>query len=170
MEISIDMSDLIDKLKYQTSDQIKNIIYKSMESLAIEWEKHVKEIISDNAIDTGEFLNSIHYDMFEENNEIGFIGQDGVNYGIYHEFGTIRHFVPFYKYLGKDENGNAIYDISQPILADWGKRVLGLTEEEMLMKGGINVKAKELKPFMKSLLHIKSESENIFKENMEELL
>ena len=158
MELTVDVSDLIQSLKYKTPEEIKEKIREGMESLAIEWEAKAKEIISDHAVDTGEFLNSVHYEMFEEGDEIGFLGEDGVKYGIYHEYGTVRHFVPFYKWTGDG------YDISQPILADWGKRVLGLTEEEMLKEGGIKVKIDELRPFMKSLLYTNGEACEIFEE------
>lgn len=54
-------------------------------------------------------------------------------------FGTIRHFVPFY-----DSSDN-------PILADWGRRVLKLTSEEMHKMGGIQVEIEEIAPMRRSL-------------------
>jgi len=162
MELSLDISDLIHNFEHQTSNQIKEKIRKGMESLAIEWESKTKEIISDTSVDTGEYLNSVHYEMFEEGDEIGFIGEDAVKYGIYIEKGTVQHFVPFYKWTGDG------YDVSQPILADWGKRVLGMTEEEMLAKGGIKVKQTGNDAFMKGLLYIESEAKDIFREAFEE--
>lgn len=158
MELSLDISDLIHNLEQQTPEEIKKKIKKGIETLAIEWENKAKEIVSDSTVDTGEFLASIHYETFEEGDEIGFYGLDGVNYGIYLEEGTVEHFVPFYKWTGDG------YDISQPILADWGKRVLGLTEEEMLGMGGIKVEQTGNHAFMKGLLHAQTEGKNIFKE------
>ncbi|MHA1886906.1 MAG: hypothetical protein ACTSX0_02675 [Promethearchaeota archaeon] len=162
MELSLDISDLIYNLEHQTPEQIKEKIRKGMESLAIEWEGKAKEIISDTSVDTGEYLNSVHYEMFEDGDEIGFIGEDAVKYGIYIEKGTVQHFVPFYKWTGDG------YDVSQPILADWGKRVLGMTEEEMLAKGGIKVKQTGNDAFMKGLLYIEGEAKNIFNEVFKE--
>lgn len=164
MELEIDFSDFE---KQFSEEKMKEKIKKSMNAMAIEWEAETKNIISDNAVDSGEFLNSIHYEMIEENGGIGFIGYDGVTYGLYHEFGTVRHFVPFYKYLGKVD-GTAQYDTSEPILADWGKRVLGLSEEEMLEMGGLNVQLKELMPFRKALAYIEAQAGNIFREEFKE--
>jgi hypothetical protein len=96
--------------------------------------------------------------MFEEGAEIGFVGSDGVDYGIYFEYGTIKHWVPFY-YYG---------DVNKPVLADWGHRVLGLSEEEMLKMGGMKVEIPELKPFMNAMLVAQSKAEDIFKKKLSE--
>ena len=56
--------------------------------------------------------------------------------------GTSKHWVPFYWYG----------DTSKPILADFGRRVLNLTESEMLSMGGIQVEIKKTEPFMRALL------------------
>lgn len=161
MELNIDFE------KQFSEEEIKNKIKKSMESLAIEWEGEAKNIISDNAVDQGEFLNSIHYEMIEEGDVIGFIGYDGISYGVHHEFGTISHFVSYYKYIGKVD-GKAQYDTSKPILAGWAKRVLGLTEEEMLERGGMNVQLKELMPFRKALAYVDAQAGDIFREEFKE--
>ena len=162
MELSLDISDLINNLENQTPDQIRRKIREAMESLAVDWEGKAKEIISTTSVDTGEYLNSVHYEMFEDGDEIGFTGHDGVKYGIFIEKGTVRHFVPFYKWTGEG------YDVTQPILADWGKRVLGLTEEEMLEKGGIKVKQDGNDAFMKGLLYAEGKARGIFREVFEE--
>ena len=162
MEISLDISDLLNNLENQAPEQVREKIYRAMESLAIDWEGKTKEIISETSVDTGEYLNSVHYEMSEDENEIKFTGYDGVKYGIFIEKGTVPHFVPFYKWTGEG------YDVSQPILADWGKRVLGLTEEEMLEKGGIKVKQTGNDAFMKGLLYIEGEARDVFKEVFEE--
>lgn len=141
----------------ELEDMLRGEIRSTIESVAIEWEAKVKETISDKAVDTGEFLNSIHYEIFENKNEISFIGYDGVNYGKYYEYGTKSHFIPFYKYLGKDGDGNSMYDGNTPILADWGRRVLGLSKEEMLERGGMKVKTPALHIFFKSLEYAKGE-------------
>ena len=161
IELDIDFSDFE---KQFSEKEMKEKIKKSMEAIAIEWEANAKSIIGDNAVDSGLFLNSIHYSMIEENgDEIGFMGHDGVDYGVWHEFGTSRHFVPFYKFIRK-QDGVAQYDTSHPILADWGKRVLGLSETEMLEMGGMNVQLKELMPFRKALAYVEANANKIFKE------
>ena len=137
MEINFDMGDLEDNIKNKSPKEIRKLIKKAMEGVAVEWEQEAKRIIQDGALDTGEFANSVHFEMFEEGEDsIGFTGSDGVDYGIHWEYGTIKHWVPFYRY------GN----LNEPVLAEWGHRVLGMTEEEMLKMGGMEVEIPELKP------------------------
>ncbi len=156
--MELDIGDLEHTLRKKTPKEIRGLIKSSMKSLAREWETEAKRIITDNALDTGEFANSVHYEMFDDGVEIGFIGMDGVDYGIYFEYGTIEHWVPFY-YYG---------DTNKPVLADWGHRVLGLSEEEMLKMGGMEVEIPELKPFMNAMLVVQSKVEDIFKKKFSE--
>ena len=88
----------------------------------------------------------------EKGDEIGFTMYDGVEYGINHEYGTIRHWVPFYYYN----------DVNKPVLAPWGARVLKLSQEEMLAMGGIEVEISESMPFRKALLEIENNAKEIF--------
>ena len=158
MELSIDVRGIEYALKEKAPNEVRELIKKSMRSVAREWETEAKRIISDDALDTGEFVNSVHYEMFEEGAEIGFIGCDGVNYGVYFEYGTIKHWVPFY-YCG---------DTGKPVLADWGHRVLGLSEEEMLKMGGMEVEIPELKPFMNAMITAQNKAPDIFKKKFTE--
>jgi len=153
MELEIDMGDLEYSVEHVSPTEVRKLIKKAVYAAAMEWLSEAKRIVSDSAVDTGIFLNSIHVDVFEEGDDIGFIGADGVDYGIYWEYGTISHWVPFY-YYG---------DVSKPVLADWGRRVLGMTEEEMLDMGGMEVEIPELKPFMTAMLKAQAESNGIFK-------
>ena len=159
MQLDLDMGDLERTISEKSPKEIRKLIKKSMEGMAVEWESEAKRIIQDGALDTGEFANSVHFEMFEEGDEIGFIGSDGVDYGIHWEYGTIRHFVPFYRHN----------NLNEPVLAEWGKRVLGMTEEEMLKMGGMMVQIPELKPFMKSMIKAQSEAPDIFKETFMEI-
>ena len=102
---------------------------------SMEWTTSVKEIIRNEAMDTGDFLNSIYTEIGAN----GFVGGSSVDYAKYWEFGTEPHFVPFY-----DQTGN-------PVLAEWGRRVLKLTPEEMRKMGGITVSTPELAPMRRSL-------------------
>lgn len=156
MQLDIDMGDLERHIKEKNPKEIRKLVKDAMEGVAISWEAEAKRIISDGALDSGMFVNGIHYEIFEEDGGkiIGFIGSDSVDYGIHWEFGTIRHFVPFYRHN----------DTSQPVLADWGRRVLGLSEEEMLEKGGLLVQIPELKPFLRAMLKVQDEASDIFKE------
>ena len=154
MELSLNMEKLISNLGTTTKKEIEDKIYHAMETMAQEWEKEAKFIVAGNSVDTGDFLNSIHYEMNKDGDEVSFIGYDGVKYGIYHEFGTVRHWLPFF-YYG---------DTSKPVLANWGRRVLKLTDEEMLTMGGLEVEIKESQPFMKAMLTVQGEAEEIFTE------
>ena len=159
MEFTFDMGDLESKIKDKAPKEVRELIKKSMSGVAVEWEQEAKRIIQDGALDTGEFANSVHFEMFEEGDEIGFCGSDGVDYGIHWEYGTIKHWVPFYRY------GN----LNEPVLAEWGHRVLGMTEEEMLKMGGMEVEIPELKPFMRAMLKAQSEASEIFEETFDEV-
>lgn len=107
-----------------------------IESKAMEWENECKMIISNaDAVDTGEMLNSIRVEVGVN----GFKGISSSKHMKYHEFGTIKHWVPFYSRSG------------EPILADWGRRVLKLTPEEMQKMGGIMVEIDELAPMRRAL-------------------
>lgn len=153
MELEIDFSDFT---KQFDEKEIKKKIKRSMQTMAFECESEAKKIVADNSIDTGQFLNSIWAETWEEGDDIGFTMYDGVSHGIYHEYGTIRHFVPFF-----DKNGESV-------LADWAHRVLGMSEEEMKAQGGMMVEIEESMPFRKALIHVENEAKEIFKEEFSE--
>jgi hypothetical protein len=159
MQFDLDMGDLERTISEKSPKEVRKLIKKSMEGMATEWESEAKRIIQDGALDTGEFANSIHFEMFEEGDDIGFVGSDAVDYGIHWEYGTIKHWVPFYRHN----------NLNEPVLADWGRRVLGLTDEEMLKQGGMMVQIPELKPFMKAMFKAQSEAQEIFKETFMEV-
>ena len=108
---------------------------KFIDKKANEWLNRTKEIVQQESVDTGYLLNS----FFTERTENGFLGISSAEHAKYLEYGTEPHFVPFYSKSGK------------PILADWGKRVLGLTKEEMVKKGGLIVSNKEVAMMRRSL-------------------
>ena len=130
-------------------------IHQSMEEIAVDWEASVKMIISDNAIDTGEFLNSIWSEVLDDGKIISMVGHDGVSYGYFWEKGTKIHWVPYYRF------GN----VNEPILADWGRRVLHLSQEEMLQRGGLKVSLPALAPFMRSLLLVQDSAPETFRKS-----
>lgn len=149
MELEIDFTGI----SKQFSDvEIKKKIKRSIAVMANECESSAKQTISAGAVDSGRFLNSVATETWEKDDEMGFTMYDGVDYGIYHEFGTERHWLPFYYYN----------DVSKPVLADWGHRVLGLSEEEMLAMGGMMVELDELMPFRKALQHVEDKAQDIF--------
>ena len=151
MELEINFSDFT---KQFDEKEIKVKIKKSIEVMAFECESDAKQTISENSVDSGRFLNSVWSELWEDGEDIGFTMHDGVSYGKYHEFGTIRHWLPFF-YYG---------DVSKPVLADWGRRVLGLSDEEMIAMGGIMVELDETMPFRKALIHVEGKVQEIFNE------
>lgn len=165
MELNIEMN--VDNSKSLTK-KLNEIFRIAVEKCANEWLNYTKSIISDNSVDTGEFLNSVYYKIEKQENSYIMTGRDAVKYGIYIEKGTVEHWVPFYKYIGKDGSGKSMYDVSQPILADWGRRVLGLSEEEMLKMGGMKVKHSGINAFEKGLIHMKLMYQKIFQETFDE--
>jgi hypothetical protein len=153
--MNIDFSDMT---KQFDEKEIKDKIRRSIKIMAFECESSAKQIISNNSVDTGQFLNSIWTETWETDDEFGFKMYDGVNYGIYHEYGTIRHWLPFFWYD----------DLSKPVLADWGRRVLGLTDEEMIAMGGIEVEISESMPFRKALIEVENKTKKIFEKEFKE--
>lgn len=149
MEIDIDFGDMIREFG---PDKVDKKLKRVIKKMGAEVERKAKLIVSRKSVDTGQFLNSIWSETWEEGTDFGFTVHDGVDYGIYHEFGTIRHWLPFF-YYG---------DTSKPVLADWGRRVLGLTDEEMLAMGGIEVEIDETMPFRKALLFVENKTQRMF--------
>jgi hypothetical protein len=108
---------------------------------AMEWENSAKDIIrkgtesGSGSPDTGQLLNSI----YTETHDNGFIGVSSASHAKYLEFGTEKHWVPFYSESGV------------PILAGWGRRVLKLSKDEMSAIGGLMVASPELAFMRRSL-------------------
>ena len=65
--------DLNLKIEGLDSDKLSGDMHKMMrvgvERCALEWINEVKRIISDKSMDTGEFLNSIHYEIVEDGDD-----------------------------------------------------------------------------------------------------
>lgn len=149
MELEMDFTDIMEQF---SENKIRTRIRRAIKIMAFRCESSAKRTISKNSVDSGRFLNSVWHELWEDGDEMGFTMYDGVDYGIYHEFGTIRHWLPFF-YYG---------DTSKPVLADWARHVLGMTDEEMLAQGGMMVEIKETMPFRKALLNIKDKAQGIF--------
>ena len=166
MEINLDID--IDSEKILTK-KLSDVFRIAVERCSLEWMQATKQVISDNSIDTGEWLNSVHYKVEQHGDIYTMTGMDAVKYGVYVDLGTVEHFVPFYKYIGKS-GGKSQYDTSKPILADWGRRVLNLSEEEMLKMGGIKVKHSGIHSFEKGLIHLQNIYKKIFTDTFKENL
>jgi hypothetical protein len=149
MELNIDFEDMIEQFG---PDKVDKKIKRAIKKMGMEVERKAKLIVSRKSVDTGRFMNSIWSETWEDGDEIGFTVYDGVSYGIYHEYGTIKHWVPFF-YYG---------DTSKPVLADWGRRVLQLDNETMLAMGGMEVEISETMPFRKALLFVENKVQKMF--------
>lgn len=167
MEINLDID--IDSEKTLTK-KLSDVFMIAVEKCGMEWERATKQILQNkDATDTGEFINSIHYKVTKRKDTYIMTGMDAVKYGVYVDLGTVEHFVPFYKYIGK-KGGKSQYDTSQPILADWAKRVLGMTEDQMLKMGGMVISNTGAHSFEQGLIHLQNVHGKIFEETFKKNL
>lgn len=165
IELNIDVDD-----SKTLTKKLENVIRIAVEKCGMEWERATKQILQNkDAVDTSQFINSIHYKVTKRKDTYIMTGMDAVKYGVYVDLGTVEHWVPFYKYIGK-KDGKSQYDTSQPILADWGRRVLGLSEEEMLSMGGMKVSHTGAHSFESGLIHLQHVHQKIFEDTFRENL
>jgi hypothetical protein len=146
MKITVDISSIEKGIpEYQRSilDNISDIIE------AIGWEvvAYAQQIVP---VDRGDLSAGIKCEMTDP---LSFRVSDSVDYGIYWEFGTIKHWLPFV-----DRNG----DLTD--LGRWAIRQMGLTEEEVREMRGIQVQAKETRFLRGGLEHAVNELDNIIKD------
>ena len=159
IELDIDVDD-----SKKLTQKLADVFRIAVEKCGMEWERATKQILQNKgSVDTGEFINSIHYIVTKRKDTYIMTGMDAVKYGVYIEKGTVAHWVPFYKYLGDGK-----YDTSQPILADWGRRVLGLSESEMIKMGGMKVKHTGTNAFESGLIHLQHVHKKIFGDSFRE--
>lgn len=171
-----DLEKNLTKLQQQTF--AKNAMYRA----GVNTETSAKNIINNfrnekghlQGIDSGGFRDTIHVEEIEEG--FGFSVRDAVPYGIYHEFGTVKHFVPFF-----DKNGNMTSlgqwairhfdDLNFTVEGKSGKslkRPSRKSREEVLRsKGGLTVSLDEMAPFRTALSITDSSIDKIFKEEYE---
>jgi len=150
-------------------------ITKAMHRLGIEAETHIKDTINTfvrsdtgrkQGVHTGAFRDSVRVTRYDKK---GFEVSDGVPYGIYHEFGTEKHFVPF-----ADKQGNltplgqwAVLNFQLLGFGSQSKR-RSTREEIVKSKGGMMVSLDEMAPFRKAIKHIEQVYPKIFKEVLED--
>ena len=176
-EFNIDsLEENLEKLKKQ--DFIKKAMYRA----GVETETNAKEIVNNfknakghsQGVDSGGFRDAIHSSEIVYG--FGFSVNDGVPYGIYHEFGTVKHFVPFF-----DKSG-AMTPLGQWAMRHFdelnftveGKRGKPLkrpsrkSRREVLGdKGGLMVSLDEMAPFRTALAKTENKIDQIFKEEFE---
>ena len=182
MQLSINFIEL-DKNVDTYSMSAQEHIQKSMGRLGIESEVDAKETIDtftkssghSQGVNSGLFRDGVHSTVIEDG--YGFKLNDSVPYGIYHEFGTELHFVPFVDAAGSltslgkwailhfDDLGFEAIGKSGRAL----KRPSRKTREEIVIsKGGMMVSLDEMAPFRKALEHAQNISPTVFREEFSE--
>lgn len=145
-------------------------IQQAMTEIGIEAESHAKNTINtftnhkgnQQGVDSGAFRDGVRSEPLQD--EIGFVMRDGVEYGIFHEYGTAAHFQPFF------DKGGTITGLGKWALRrfdelGFGKNT-GKREDKITVlrkKGGFMVQLDEMAPFRKSLAYALREAPNIFK-------
>lgn len=165
------------------SMQSQKHIIKSMGRLGIESEVDAKETIdtfvnskgNQQGVNSGMFRDGVNSTVIESG--YGFKLNDSVPYGIYHEFGTELHFVPFVDAAGSLTSLGkwAILhfdDLGYEAIGKSGKKLKrpsrATREEIVISKGGMMVSLDEMAPFRKALEHAQNISPAVFKEEFSE--
>lgn len=184
MKLEANLEDLILNISEIEKDIDTKVIKKGFRKAAVDGTEHIKNTISNfknerghqQGVDTGHFVASIDTDVIE--NGFGFEIFDGVPYGVRHEFGTVRRWLPFF-----DENENltalgkwALRNFSEIGFFVPGKRVKRLKtpsrdqrEEVLRKKKGINVKLDEMAPFRKCIVYLETHLPEVIKEEFDDL-
>lgn len=179
MEFEFNMKELKKNL---TGLQQQIFAKKAMYRAGTETETSAKDIINNfrnekghlQGIDSGGFRDTIHVEEIDDG--FGFSVKDAVPYGIFHEFGTVKHFVPFF-----DKNGNItslgqwamrhFADLSFTVEGKRGKPLkkpsVKSREEVLKTKGGLTVSLDEMAPFRTALSITDSNIDQIFREEFE---
>jgi hypothetical protein len=175
--------DFTEALKAVEGRPKEETIKRSMQKIGILAESYAKEIINTfkkakgtgQGVDRGSFRDGIRSEPIEDG--FGFRVHDSVPYGIYHEFGTEKHWLPFF-----EEGGGQFTS-----LGDWAYRHFGEIGFEVIGKrgkalkaparmqkiqvlegiGGMMVSLDEMAPFRKSSEYANSIAAQVFREEME---
>ena len=155
----------------------------AMMKLGIEAQAHAQNTVDtftnskghQQGVGSGAFRDSIKSEVVMDG--IAFKLSDGVPYGIYHEYGTEPHWVPFF-----DKDTGEITSLGEWAMVNFktlkyevtGKKGKPLkkpsraSREDLLRKkGGITVSLDEMAPFRKALEHTKTIAGKIFIEELE---
>ena len=182
MQFSVNFIEL-DKNIDTYSMKAQEHIQKGMQRLGIESEVDAKETIDTfvkssghkQGVNSGLFRDGVHSTVIEAG--YGFRLNDSVPYGIYHEFGTEAHFVPFV------DAGGSLTSLGKWAILhfdDLGFEAIGKSgkklkqpsrktrEEIVAAKGGMMVSLDEMAPFRKALEHAQNISPTVFREEFSE--
>lgn len=179
MGFNFDTKDLEKKL-----DRLKDLdfVKKAMHRAGTETEISAKKIVNNfenkkgnkQGVDSGGFRDTIHIEEIEDG--FGFRMKDSVPYGIYHEFGTEKHFVPFFDKAGQITSLGqwAARHFGELKFIVEGKRGKPLKKpsrksrlEVLKEKGGLMVSLDEMAPFRKALEETNRNIDDIFEEEFE---
>lgn len=176
MRIEFNIGDLEKNLKkIQKQEFIKKAMYRA----GMETEDIAKEIINtftnkeghSQGVDSGAFRDGVYSSEIKDG--FGFKVRDSTPTGIYHEFGTVQHFVPFF------DRGGSITSLGQWAMRHFDdldfeaigksgkvlKKPSRASREDVLKaKGGIMVSLDEMAPFRKALAETSRNIKKIFKE------
>lgn len=153
-------------------------IKDSMYDISLAIAKKAQEIIEtfvnkkghNVGVDTGEFINGIFNELTDDG--YGWKVADTVEYGIWHEFGTEGHWLPFF-----DRNGEitslglwALRNFNELTFTterdDFKPRKRRKGREEILREiGGITVQLDKMAPFRQALAYGESVKGDIFRRN-----
>lgn len=178
MELKVNLGLLgkeVDASTWKSQQKIQN----SMKRLGIETSVYAKEIIDtfinasghSQGVDSGLFRDGVHSTVIDGG--YGFKVNDSVPYGIYHEFGTEEHFVPFVDEAGSLTNLGKwavrhFTDIGFEAIGTSGKKLKRpsrKTREEIIIdRGGMIVSLDEMAPFRKALDYAHTISPTVFRE------
>jgi len=165
----------IDKI----DDKIYSALEDSMDALGLEVAEVAKDIVINYVnskghnvgVDTGEFANGIQHEVIDDG--LGFRVFDTVPYGIYHEFGTVAYFVPFFTRdgeitsLGRWALRNFGY-LNNPVIGKSGKPLKRPSRSDRMSKlkemGGIVVELDEMAPFRTAIAIVDTRKEKIIRE------
>lgn len=184
MKLDTNIKELINKVNKTGHNYNENVVKTSMRRASVEGTGNIKETISNfkdskgdsQGFDTGHFVASIDTDLIEDG--LGFEIFDGVPYGIFHEMGTVKHWVPFFDSSGNmTELGKWAYrnflDIGAEATGARGKKLKRPTkkskEEALRQRGGMSVQLDEMAPFRKGLIFLNQRVPEIFKEEFDKL-
>lgn len=153
---------------------IKDSLYDISLEIAKEAQRIIETFVNskghDVGVDTGAFINGIFNEVLDEG--YGFRVADTVEYGIYHEFGTEGHWLPFFDRSGEItslglwalRNFDNLTFTQQTENFKSGLKRKDRTE---ILKqiGGITIQLDKMAPFRQALAYGKSIKEEIFRRN-----
>lgn len=178
MNLECDFSELFKMVEPKPKQEA---IKRSMRRIGLKAETHAKDTINTfkkesghgQGVDSGAFRDGVRSE--EIAGGFGFRVHDSVDYGIYHEFGTEKHWLPFF-----DDTG------SLTGLGDWalrhfaeigfevkGKRGKALKAPKRSQKldtlktiGGMKVSLDEMAPFRKANAYAQKIASEVFREEL----